>query len=256
MTAGLGRATVGLAASRRPWCLMSAVLLAIFGTSFVVGLTGALTPGPLFTMTVREALRRGFWAGPLLAVGHALIELALVVALAFGLNQVLDEGPVTAAVALAGGLVLVWMGQQIVRTAPRQVLEVQPQLALAVAGPGAPIAGAVRGGAPGPWGLPFASLVPAGALVSASNPYWVIWWATVGAAYVSKSLEYGAAGISAFYGGHILSDLAWLALVAFVLASGRRLMSRRAYQGVLLACGLFLVVLGGWFVLSGVNFLR
>jgi len=54
-------------------------LLAIFGSSFLISLSGALMPGPLFTLSVRETLRRGFWVGPLLATGHALIELALVV---------------------------------------------------------------------------------------------------------------------------------------------------------------------------------
>jgi threonine/homoserine/homoserine lactone efflux protein len=60
-------------------------LAAIFTTSFLVSLTGALSPGPLTTLAVREGVRRGFWAGPALAAGHGAIELALVVALALGL---------------------------------------------------------------------------------------------------------------------------------------------------------------------------
>ena len=43
-------------------------------TSFIVALSGALMPGPLLTVTVGEAARRGFWAGPLIIVGHALLE--------------------------------------------------------------------------------------------------------------------------------------------------------------------------------------
>ena len=67
-------------------------LLAIFGGSFLIALSGALMPGPLFTLSVRETLRRGFWVGPLVATGHALIELVLVIALALGLSQFLAEG--------------------------------------------------------------------------------------------------------------------------------------------------------------------
>ena len=85
-------------------------LAAIFGTSFVVSLTGALSPGPLVTVTMREGVRRGFWAGPALAFGHGAIELVLVVGLALGLNELLDNDAVTASVALAGGAFLVWMG--------------------------------------------------------------------------------------------------------------------------------------------------
>src|SRR3990172_5776081 len=101
-------------------------LLAIFGTSFVVSLSGALMPGPLFTLTVRETLRRGFWAGPVVTVGHAVIELALVIGLAVGLKRFLqDEGPATAAIALAGGAFLLWMGYEMLRSAPRQSLDLE-----------------------------------------------------------------------------------------------------------------------------------
>ncbi len=53
-----------------------------FSTSFLVSLTGALSPGPLTTPAVREGVRRGFWAEPALAVGYGTIEFALVVSLA------------------------------------------------------------------------------------------------------------------------------------------------------------------------------
>ena len=97
-------------------------LLAIFGSSFLISLSGALMPGPLFTLSVRETLRRGFWVGPLLATGHALIELALVVGLALGLSEFLGEGTGTAIIAMLGGLFLIWMGYEMLRTAPRQEL--------------------------------------------------------------------------------------------------------------------------------------
>jgi hypothetical protein len=47
-----------------------------------------------------------------------------------------------------------------------------------------------------------------------------------------------------------------LSLVAFVLATGRRLMSHAVYRGILLMCGLFLLVLAAWFIDSGIDFLR
>lgn len=249
-------------------------LLAIFGTSFVVSLSGALAPGPLFTLTVRETLRRGFWAGPVVTTGHAIIELALVIALAVGLGRFLeDESPATAVIALAGGTFLLWMGYTMVRSASGQSLSVGPEsLALAAAagkaepaasvhrGYGARVLAAAAGSDQAPAGPRIGSmalvLIPAGVLVSVSNPYWVIWWASVGAAYMSESLEQGAVGVGAFFTAHILSDFAWLTLVAFVLATGRRLISRSVYRGIMMACGLFLLVLGAYFIYSGVGFLR
>jgi threonine/homoserine/homoserine lactone efflux protein len=213
-------------------------LVAIFATSFLVSLTGALSPGPLTTLAVREGVRRGFWAGPALAAGHGAIELALVVALALGLNRLLDEEWLTATIALVGGTFLLWLGAQIIRTAPRQELVIGGQT-----GDGEPPARAAS----------VLGLAASGVAVSVANPFWILWWATVGTAYIATSLEEGAAGVGVFYGAHFLTDLGWLSVIALTLATGRRIMSRRAYQGVLVACGVFLLGLGGWFLASGLG---
>src|SRR3990172_4629018 len=100
-------------------------LSAIFGTSFVVSLSGALSPGPLTTMAVREGARTGFWAGPALALGHGLIELVLVVGLALGLNELLDRDPVTATTASAAGAFLISLGVRTIRAAPALELRLE-----------------------------------------------------------------------------------------------------------------------------------
>ena len=87
--------------------------------------------------------------------------------------------------------------------------------------------------------------------MSVFNPGWLAWWASVGSAFISQSLEQGAAGVASFYVGHILSDILWLTLLAFVLASGRRMMSGGVYRGILVVCGLFLLGLGAYFLASG-----
>jgi len=216
-------------------------IAAIFATSFLVGLTGALSPGPLTTLAIREGVRRGFWAGPALAAGHGALELALVVALALGLDRLLDDDAVTATIAFAGGGFLLLLGAQIIRTAPRQELALGER-----AGPSDREAG--RG-----WPSTAAGLALSGVAVSAANPFWLLWWATVGAAYIATSLEEGVAGVGAFYGAHVLSDLAWLSVIAFALATGRRVMSRAAYRVILAGCGVFLLALGGWFLASGLG---
>ncbi len=229
-----------------------AALAAIFGTSFVVSLSGALSPGPLTTLAIREGVRRGPWAGPLLALGHGALELAVVAGLALGLSQVLGHDAVAATIAALGGLFLLWLGSQIIRTAPRQELQagdasggVGPQSG----GGSAPLAGAARVES-------ILSLRDAGVLaflglaVSVANPFWVVWWATIGAAYIVEALDSGAAGVASFYSAHIIADLGWLSLIAFALSSGRRLMSQGVYQGILAACGVFLLGMGVWFLFS------
>ena len=220
--------------------MSAAALAAIFGTSFVVSLTGALSPGPLLTVTMREGVRRGFWAGPVLAFGHGAIELVLVVGLALGLDQLLDNDAVTATVALAGGAFLIWMGATTALQARRFHLDTERD---------APPAGrrVWRASVLGPLAL-------AGILVSLSNPFWIAWWATIGTAYIVEALDEGVLGVSAFYGGHIIADIGWLSMVAFAVAGGRRIIDRRVYQGLLAVCGVFLVALGGWFLASGIGY--
>ncbi|MFH1140165.1 MAG: LysE family transporter [Chloroflexota bacterium] len=210
--------------------------LAIFGTSFLVGLSGAVSPGPLLVFNIRETVRHGFMAGPYVAAGHALLELATVVALAFGLTRIRDFEPAVAAIGILGGLFLVWMGAGMVRNP----------------GHGAPTAQGHTSDAT-PHGV--REPLVGGVVVSLSSPYWTIWWLTVGATLMSRSLELGAVGIAAFYLGHILSDFSWYSLVSATLASGRRLVTVRVYKGIMLACGAFLVAMGAYFVVTGVRLL-
>ena len=207
-------------------------LPALFSTSLLVGYSGALMPGPLLAVCVAEAAQRGFWTAPALIAGHGVLEVALVLALTVGLGTLLRRPGVGTAIALAGGTFLLWMGQDIVRAAWQGTVSLQL----------APSQGA------GPAG-PFV----AGIVVSALNPYWVLWWATVGASYVALACTSGTKGLAAFFSGHILADITWYLLVALVVATGRRAVDDTVYRGVLVICGLFLLGLGAYFLYSAVR---
>ena len=64
---------------------MTLSLIAIFTSSFIIALSGALMPGPLLTFTVSESPQRGAITGPLVILGHGILELALVLALLSGM---------------------------------------------------------------------------------------------------------------------------------------------------------------------------
>jgi len=211
-----------------------ATIILLFATSFVVAFSGALMPGPLLVLTIKEVARRGFWAGPLLVLGHGLVEVSLVIALILGLNQLIKIGPVSGIIGIAGGIVLIWMGLATIKRGWRKIQ---------FSGIGSISK------------EPAKALVLSGVLGSVSNPYFLIWWATIGIAYLLWSLKLGVPGVAAFYGGHILADLGWYALVAFVLARGKKVMNDTAYRWLLLTCGFALAALGGYFIVSGVRLL-
>jgi len=205
----------------------------IFASSLLVAYSGALMPGPMLTVVVSESPQHGFAAGPLVVLGHAVLELTLIVALVVGLGSLLERHSVQAAVEIGGGAMLVWMGAS---------------MALAV----------MRGHVSLKWehdaaAPPRAQPVLAGILASLSNPYWLIWWATIGMAYLSKSYAAGALGVGAFYVGHIMGDLTWYSAVSGLMAAGRRFIGLSVYKGLLVFCGAFLVVLAVVFLYAGVR---
>jgi hypothetical protein len=75
-----------------------------------------MMPGPVTTLIVTETARRGFIAGPFVTLGHALLELAMVVALVFGVGDLLKQNAVAGTIGLLGKLFLLWMGCDIVKS--------------------------------------------------------------------------------------------------------------------------------------------
>lgn len=204
-------------------------LLMIAGGSFVLGFSGACMPGPLLTVTIAETLRRGPWAGPLLVMGHGLLEALVVVLVLFGLGDWIRQPSVFAVLALVGGAMLIWMGGGMLRGV--QTLSLQ----LTEAGPSKmhPVA--------------------AGALVSLANPYFTLWWATIGLGYMVVAYEAGAIGVLIFYVFHILADLVWYALISGSVSLGRNLISDRTYRWMVAGCAVFLVGFGGYFGWRGLQ---
>ena len=202
-------------------------LVLIFCSSFLIALSGALMPGPLLTVTVSESGSRGAVAGPLMILGHAILELVLVLALLSGLAPFLQRDEVFAAIALAGGAILFGMAISMLRRLPGLSLS-----------------------CPADTGRK-QNLILAGIIFSLANPYWLIWWASIGLGYIAYSVQFGVPGVIAFFVGHILADLVWYAFISFGVAMGRRYLSDRAYRGLIGGCAVFLLLFSGYFLYSG-----
>jgi threonine/homoserine/homoserine lactone efflux protein len=208
-------------------------LVTVGAISFWLALSGALMPGPMLTATISEASKKGFIMGPLIVLGHGLLELALVVAIISGLGTFLKEGWVVAAVALAGSFILFWMGWGMIRQARRHHLQYGSQLA-------------ERSRTLHP--------VVTGVLVSLSNPFWTIWWVTIGVGYMMTAMEYGFVGLAVFFIGHISADLLWFSLVSYGVSTGRKVVGDKLYQRITGLCGLFLILFGLRFLLVGFKY--
>jgi len=212
---------------RKPEKIMA--FFTIFFSSFLIALSGAMMPGPLLTTVIGEASRRGFPAGPLLIVGHGILELVLVAALLLGLAPYLQQQGVFVSIALAGAVILLWMAFSMFRSLP--TLSLSREI-----------------GAPRRSNLIFTGIV-----LSAVNPYWVIWWATIGFGYILHCRRFGMAGIVFFFAGHLLADFFWYSAVSGAVAGGRRFLSDRLYRRIIGVCAVLLVVFAGYFFYAGLQ---
>lgn len=189
-------------------------------------------PGPLLTVTIAQAARMGFIAPVLLITGHSLLEFAVVVGLVFGLGSVLRVRPVIGTISVIGGAMLLWMGWGMIPAALHGALDLEASASA------------------GPSGI-LSNPVIAGIAVSVSNPYWVIWWATVGLTLfgtLARGAGRGMGSIAAFYFGHISGDILWYLILGAAITTGRQFISPEVYRGVLIVCGAFLMLLGASFL--------
>jgi len=205
------------------------IILTIFGTSFLIAFSGAMMPGPLLTVTISESSRRGFMAGPLLIAGHGILEMLLVIGLVLGLGPLLQQKYVFITTALAGSVVLLWMSIGMFRSLPTLTLATEAS------------AGKSK------------NLLMTGILFSIVNPYWTIWWVTIGLGYILHSRNYGIWGVAAFFIGHILADLVWYTAISAGVWRGKNFLSDRAYKILIGACAAFLIVFASLFAYSGVQ---
>lgn len=202
---------------------------ALFSLALFTGFTGAMMPGPMFAATVRESVRLGASAGPRVVCGHAAVEVLVVVALAAGLGSYLADPAWLRWISGLGGAMLIVFGWLTLRDARAAAAAI----------------GSARAGE-GVKTHPFW----AGLVTTVGNPYFYLWWSSIGLKLGTEAAALGRAGYATFFAGHILADFTWYTLVSFTLARGRSLGSPRVLAGVLALCGIALIGLGGWF-LSG-----
>lgn len=187
-------------------------------------------PGPLFSITVAESARRGPMAGPLIIMGHGILELSLVVFIILGIAPLLHAPSTITAIGIVGGLALMYMGYKLIKDARAAHFSTAGEKAHEGIHP-----------------------ILSGIIGSVSNPYWIMWWVTVGMGYLVGSIKFGLAGVAAFFTGHIAADLGWYSLVSLAVAKGKRLIGDKGYRTLLYSCGFFLVFLGIWFLKRAVG---
>ncbi|MEX1995750.1 MAG: LysE family transporter [Nitrosopumilaceae archaeon] len=192
-----------------------------------ISVSGVMSPGPLFAANLAYGLKGGARAGLKMAYGHTVVELPLVILLGVGVLSLESIPYFRESVALLGAISLfVFAGIQIksVLKKPSSIFEGRHS--------------------------PFL----AGIMLSALNPFFLIWWFTIGFKLISDALILASfAGIGIMFAFHIWMDYAWLGTVGYLSSKGKKILSSKNYMLFMIAISGILVYFGIMFVLEALG---
>jgi threonine/homoserine/homoserine lactone efflux protein len=194
----------------------------------VISCSGVMQPGPV-TATVITMGTRNRYAGILMALGHGIVEFPLMVVIILGVGKFFERRSVQVSIGLAGGVFLILMA-------------IQGLLSLKA---GAGTQPKTLGGKP----------ILAGIVLSAGNPFFLIWWATVGLALATQAAQWGLWAFGLFALTHFSMDLTWLQMLSWASFKGSALLGPRGLRIVLTTCSSALLVFGVFFIYRAVGLL-
>ena len=184
-----------------------------------ISASGVMSPGPLFSANIIYGIREGKIAGLKIAVGHTIVEFPLIIFLGTGIltSNILPEFRIIVAIIGALGL-FGFAGLQI-----RGILQKKFQRNL----------------------KPTRCPILAGIFLSALNPFFIIWWLTIGFKLITESIElWGFFGIIILFLVHIWMDYVWLYIVAFFASKTSNLLSNRNYKILIISLTMILIYFG------------
>ncbi|MDD1765596.1 MAG: LysE family translocator [Methanomassiliicoccales archaeon] len=186
----------------------------------IISLSGVIMPGPVFAATVAKGYN-DVKAGLKIAAGHAIVEIPLIAAIFLGFDTVLNDRWVFATVGIVGGILLLVMGIGMIRSRERLVQ--------------------TRGE------TKYSSFM-AGILTTAANPYFFLWWATVGAALITGAVQFGLLMLPVFAVVHISCDFGWDFFISATVNRSRKLWSEKRHHYLFAISGAIMLFFSLYFI--------
>jgi len=196
-----------------------------FGIAVVIiSASGVMSPGPLFIATIANGIRQGARAGFKIAFGHTLVELPLVILIGFGILSLDSMPQFRVLIGILGALSLFgFAGLQIISILKKDSTQHKSK---------------------------YGSLLT-GILLTGLNPFFLIWWFTIGFKLISDALLlWSVWGILIMFGLHIWMDYAWLVLVSFLSSRGKVFLSNKRYKISMIGINFILIYFGITFILQ------
>lgn len=206
-------------------------ILEFAATVILVTASGALAPGPLFFATITHGSKSGVRSGITFAVSHTVIEFTLIMLFALGLLTVASEPTVKTIIGALGGSVLIAFGVFQIKNSFFYAQKLRETKAMSSH-----------------------HLFLIGLAFTGLNPYFILWWLTVGAQLIILSLEFaGLLGVVFMYICHVWMDYVWLTSLSFFAKKGTAVLGWMGYRILLSVFGGILIYFGFTFLLPVLN---
>ncbi|MCV0410200.1 LysE family transporter [Nitrosopumilus sp.] len=185
----------------------------------VISASGVMTPGPLFAANVSYGLREGARSGIKMAIGHTIVEFPLIVLLGVGVFSFEIFPEFRTIISILGAITLFMFAIIQIKTifTRKEISKIKTKQ--------------------GP--------LITGILLSALNPFFIIWWLTIGFKLISDAmLIWAFAGIIILFALHIWMDFAWLGAISFFTSKSSKMISNRNYKMLMISLSVALIYFG------------
>ncbi|HJM79787.1 MAG TPA: LysE family transporter [Nitrosopumilus sp.] len=191
----------------------------------IISASGVMSPGPLFAANITYGLREGVKSGIKIAIGHSIVELPLVILLGIGVFSLEIFPEFRTIISIFGAFTLFGFAGIQIKTILEKKKGIQKK--------------------------PKHGPIVTGILFSVLNPFFIIWWTTIGLKLISDAMIVWAfAGILIVFLLHIWMDFAWLGITAFLASKSRKIISNRNYKIMISGLSLTLIYFGITFLID------
>lgn len=191
----------------------------------IISASGVMSPGPLFAANITHGLKNGTKAGIKIAIGHSLVEFPLVILLGVGILSMEVFPEFRTIISILGAITLFVFAFLQIKTILNKNKKISTKLKQ------------------GP--------IITGILLSGLNPFFIIWWLTIGLKLISDAMTIWAfAGILVVFVLHIWMDFAWLGATAFLISKSKKIISNTNYKIIVLGLSGILIYFGITFLID------
>lgn len=191
----------------------------------LVSASGVMAPGPLLATNIVYGLKQSYQSGLKIAAGHSIVEFPLIVILGLGVFSLQEFPEFRVIISIIGAVTLfIFAGIQI-----KTIIHQKESSSFS----------------------PKYGPLLAGVLFSALNPFFIIWWLSVGFKLISDAmLIWSFWGILILFFVHIWMDFVWLGGVAHLASKSTKILSNLKYKILMIGLSLFLIYFGITFLID------